>query len=157
MEAKLKENPNIVAFMVEPIQGERGVVLPPKGYLSQVHEVLKRYNSLLICDEIQTGLGRTGKMLCSDFENVRPDMVLLGKALSGGFAPVSAVLCDNEVMNLINPGEHGSTYGGNPLASALLMTSLDVIEEENLCENSTKQGKEFMKNIKQIFKGNRVK
>jgi len=95
LEAKLKENPNIVGFMVEPIQGERGVVVPHKGYLSGAHDLLRKYNALLICDEIQTGLGRVGKMLCSDYENVRPDIVLLGKALSGGFMPVSALLCDN--------------------------------------------------------------
>ena len=104
--------------MVEPIQGERGVVLPPPGYLLKAKEILHKHNALLICDEIQTGLGRTGKLLCSDHDGVRPDMVLLGKALSGGFYPVSAVLCDNHIMSHIKPGQHGSTYGGNPLGSA---------------------------------------
>ena len=140
LEQKLQENPSIVAFMVEPIQGEMGVVIPPAGYLKKAHELLKKHRALLIADEIQTGLGRTGKMLCADHDGVRPDVVLLGKALSGGFMPISAVLCDAEIMDLIKPGEHGSTYGGNSLASAIAVASLDVLINEKMCENSTKQG-----------------
>jgi len=117
-----------------------GVVIPPAGYLKKAHELLKKHRALLIADEIQTGLGRTGKMLCADHDGVRPDVVLLGKALSGGFMPISAVLCDAEIMDLIKPGEHGSTYGGNSLASAIAVASLDVLINEKMCENSTKQG-----------------
>ena len=137
--------------MVEPIQGERGVVLPPPGYLTKAKEILHKHNALLICDEIQTGLGRTGKLLCSDHDGVRPDMVLLGKALSGGFYPVSAVLCDNKIMSHIKPGQHGSTYGGNPLGSATAIEALDVILEEKLSENSERLGKIFKKNLAQIL------
>lgn len=116
LENELKSNKNIVGFMVEPIQGEKGVVIPPDGYLKKAHDLCKKYNALLICDEVQTGLGRTGKLLCSDHDDVKPDILILGKSLSGGFLPVSAVLCDNYIMDTIKPGQHGSTYGGNPLA-----------------------------------------
>lgn len=132
--------PDVCAFMVEPIQGEAGINVPNKGYLKKAHELCRKYNVLLIADEIQTGLGRTGKMLCSEHDGVKPDLVVLGKALSGGVYPVSAVLGSDEVLGLIRPGEHGSTYGGNPLACAVGMAALDVIENEKLCENATAMG-----------------
>ncbi|XP_024066505.1 ornithine aminotransferase, mitochondrial [Terrapene carolina triunguis] len=134
------QDPNVAAFMVEPIQGEAGVVVPDEGYLTGVRELCTKHNVLFIADEIQTGLARTGKMLAVDHENVRPDLVLLGKALSGGVYPVSAVLCDDEIMLTIKPGEHGSTYGGNPLACRVAMAALEVIEEESLSENAEAMG-----------------
>ncbi|XP_053306413.1 ornithine aminotransferase, mitochondrial [Spea bombifrons] len=134
------QDPNVAAFMVEPIQGEAGVIVPDEGYLTGVRKLCTAHNVLFIADEVQTGLARTGKMLAVDHENVRPDIVTLGKALSGGVYPVSAVLCDDEVMLTIKPGEHGSTYGGNPLACRVAMASLEVIEEENLAENARKMG-----------------
>lgn len=142
LEKELK-NPNVAAFMVEPIQGEAGVVVPDEGYLKRVSELCKQYNVLLICDEVQTGLARTGKMLASDHENVKPDIVILGKALSGGVFPVSAVLANDEVMLTILPGEHGSTYGGNPLACAVAMEALQVLKDENLSENAEVMGQLF--------------
>lgn len=157
LEEKVAGNPNIVAFMVEPIQGEMGVVMPPAGYLRQASELLRRHRVLLVADEIQTGLGRTGKMLCCEHDGVRPDVVLLGKALSGGFLPVSAVLCDGEVMDLIRPGEHGSTYGGNSLASATLITALDVLVREKMCENSARQGDKLLRAFRKIFTGPKIK
>lgn len=138
---EVTKDPNVCAFMVEPIQGEAGVVVPDDGYLKGVRDICTKNNVLFIADEVQTGLARTGRRLCVDHENVRPDIVLLGKALSGGFYPVSAVLADDEVMLTIKPGEHGSTYGGNPLACRVAMTALDVIEEENLSERADKMGK----------------
>jgi len=137
-------NPNCAAFMVEPIQGEAGVVVPDPGYLKGVRDLCDKYNVLWIADEIQTGIARTGKMLACDHENVKPDLVTLGKALSGGMYPVSAVLANDEVMLTIKPGEHGSTYGGNPIACAVAMAALDVVEEENLCENAEILG-EFLR------------
>ena len=131
---------NVVAFMVEPIQGEAGVVVPADGYLSKAAAMCKEANVLFIADEIQTGLSRTGKMLACDHENVRPDILLLGKALSGGTMPVSAVLADDEIMMTIKPGEHGSTYGGNPLACKVAMTALQVLVDEQMSENSELQG-----------------
>jgi len=136
------------AFLIEPIQGEAGVVVPPEGYLAQVHELCKEHNVLLICDEIQTGLGRTGKMLACEWDNVRPDVVLLGKALSGGVYPVSAVLADKDIMLCIQPGEHGSTYGGNPLGSAVAMTALQVIVDEGLVERSQRLGEIFRAGVR---------
>ncbi|XP_039625510.1 ornithine aminotransferase, mitochondrial [Polypterus senegalus] len=135
------QDDNVAAFMVEPIQGEAGVIVPDEGYLSSVRELCTRHNVLFIADEIQTGLGRTGKRLTVNYENVRPDLVMLGKALSGGIYPVSAVLCDDEIMLTIKPGEHGSTYGGNPLACRVAIAALEVIENEKLAENSYKMGK----------------
>jgi ornithine--oxo-acid transaminase len=132
---------HVAAFMVEPIQGEAGVVMPDEGYLTGVRSLCDRYNVLMIADEIQTGLGRTGKMLACDHEKVRPDIVILGKALSGGVLPVSAVLCDDEIMLNLKPGEHGSTYGGNPLACKVAITALEVIKEEKLAENAETIGK----------------
>ncbi|MEO1483728.1 MAG: ornithine--oxo-acid transaminase [Myxococcota bacterium] len=137
------ENPNVAGFMVEPIQGEAGVVVPDEGYLKKAQELCKAKNVLLICDEVQTGLGRTGRMLASDHEGVKPDILILGKALSGGFLPVSAVLTDDAVMEVIKPGEHGSTYGGNPLACAVAMTALEVLRDEKLTENAAAMGEIF--------------
>jgi len=133
----------VAAFLVEPIQGEAGIIVPEPGYLARVHQLCKQHNVLLICDEIQTGLCRTGKMLASEYDNIRPDIVLLGKALSGGVYPVSAVLADREVMLCIKPGEHGSTYGGNPLGCAVAMTALDVLIEEKLAERAMRLGEYF--------------
>ncbi|TYJ30731.1 hypothetical protein E1A91_A06G150300v1 [Gossypium mustelinum] len=124
----------IAGFLFEPIQGEAGVIIPPKGYLKAVRDLCSKYNVLMIADEIQSGLARSGKMLACDWEGVRPDVVILGKALGGGVIPVSAVLADKDVMLCIRPGEHGSTFGGNPLASAVAIASLDVIQEEKLAE-----------------------
>lgn len=134
------QNKNVAAFMVEPIQGEAGVVVPDDGYLRKVKDHCTEYKVLLIADEIQTGLCRTGKMLACDHENVRPDILVLGKALSGGVLPVSAVLADDEIMLNIKPGEHGSTYGGNPLACKVAMAALTVLKEERLAENAEAMG-----------------
>jgi ornithine--oxo-acid transaminase len=134
------QDKNVAAFMVEPIQGEAGVVLPDDGYLKGVRELCNEYNVLFIADEIQTGLCRTGQMLACDHENVRPDILILGKALSGGMLPVSAVLADDDIMLNIHPGEHGSTYGGNPLACKVAMEALQVLKDENLAENAEKMG-----------------
>ncbi|TBU42706.1 ornithine-oxo-acid aminotransferase [Dichomitus squalens] len=141
---------NAAAFLVEPIQGEAGIVVPPEGYLARVQELCKKHNVLFICDEIQTGLCRTGKMLCCEHDNVRPDVVLLGKALSGGVYPVSAVLADRDIMLCIQPGEHGSTYGGNPLGCAVAMTALDVLVEENLSQRAEVLGEKFRTAIRAI-------
>ncbi|XP_044515166.1 ornithine aminotransferase, mitochondrial [Gracilinanus agilis] len=134
------QDPNVAAFMVEPIQGEAGVIVPDPGYLSGVRDLCTKFQVLFIADEIQTGLARTGRWLAVDHENVRPDIILLGKALSGGLYPVSAVLCDDEIMLSIKPGEHGSTYGGNPLACRVAMAALEVLEEENLAKNADMMG-----------------
>ena len=133
-------DPNVAAFMVEPIQGEAGVVIPTDGYLKGVRDLCTKYNVLFIADEIQTGLARTGTLLACDHENVRPDILVLGKALSGGTIPVAAVLADDFIMLQIKPGEHGSTYGGNPLACAVAMKALEVIKSEKMVENSYKMG-----------------
>lgn len=137
---KALQDPNVAAFMVEPIQGEAGVVIPDEGYLTKVRALCTQYNVLFIADEIQTGLARTGKMLACDHEGVRPDILILGKALSGGVLPVSAVLADDFIMLNIKPGEHGSTYGGNPLACAVAKSALTVIKEEKLAENAEAMG-----------------
>lgn len=134
------QDPTVAAFMVEPIQGEAGVVIPTDGYLKGVRDLCTKYNVLFIADEIQTGLARTGTLLACDHENVRPDILILGKALSGGTIPVAAVLADDIVMLQIKPGEHGSTYGGNPLACAVAMKALEVIKSEKMVENSFKMG-----------------
>jgi ornithine--oxo-acid transaminase len=139
LENELKDK-NVAAFMVEPIQGEAGVVLPDDGYLKGVRDLCTKYNVLFIADEIQTGLARTGKMLACDHEDVRPDILILGKALSGGTLPISAVLADDIVMMQIKPGEHGSTYGGNPLACAVAMKSLEVLKTEKMAENAQAMG-----------------
>ncbi len=139
LETALKDS-NVAAFMVEPIQGEAGVVIPDEGYLTKVRELCTKYNVLFIADEIQTGLCRTGKVLACDHENVKPDILILGKALSGGTMPVAAILANNEIMLTIKPGEHGSTYGGNPLASAVAIASLKVLKEEKMAENAEAMG-----------------
>ncbi len=135
------QNKNVAAILVEPIQGEAGVVVPTEGYLKGIRNLCNQYNVLFIADEIQTGLCRTGKMLACDHENVHPDILILGKALSGGTLPVSAVLCNNDIMLTIKPGEHGSTYGGNPLACAVAITSLQVLQDEKMAENAENMGK----------------
>ena len=137
---KALQDENVAAFLFEPIQGEAGVVIPDAGYFKGVRDLCTEYDVLMVADEIQTGLARTGKMLACDHENVRPDMLILGKALSGGVLPVSAVLCDDEVMMTIKPGEHGSTYGGNPLACAVAITALQVLRDENLAANAEAMG-----------------
>ena len=142
--------PNTVGFMLEPIQGEGGVVLPPVGYLSEAANICARHNILLITDEIQTGLGRTGKLFASEHEGVRPDVMIIGKALSGGFYPVSAVLTDKEVLGLFKPGDHGSTFGGNPLGSAIGQAALQVIVDEELVERSRELGAYFKGRLERI-------
>ena len=149
LEHELKD-PNVAAFMVEPIQGEAGVVVPDDGYLSGVRDLCNKYNVLFIADEVQTGIARTGKMLATDYENARPDILILGKALSGGVFPVSAVLADDSIMMCIKPGEHGSTYGGNPLANKVVMSALEVVKDENLCENAYKLGKILRDELRKI-------
>jgi ornithine--oxo-acid transaminase len=138
---------NVAAFLMEPIQGEAGVIVPDEGYLRRVEALCREARVLLIADEIQTGLARTGKMLACDHEGVRPDILVLGKALSGGTLPVSAVLADDEIMLTIKPGEHGSTYGGNPLACRVAITALEVLKEEKLAENAAEQGAYFRKKL----------
>ncbi len=142
LEEALKD-PNVAGFMIEPIQGEAGVVAPDEGYLKKAYELCKQRNVLFIADEVQTGLARTGKMLCCDYDGIKPDILILGKALSGGVLPVSAVLADDEIMLTIHPGEHGSTYGGNPLACAVAMEALEVIKDENLADNAFHLGRYF--------------
>jgi ornithine--oxo-acid transaminase len=142
--------PNTAAVMIEPIQGEGGVIVPPRGYLSQVRDMCRQHNVLLIADEIQTGLGRTGKLFACDYEGVRPDMMVVGKALSGGFYPVSAVLADRSILGLFTPGEHGSTFGGNPLAAAIGRAALRVLVEDHLIENAAKMGEYFMEQLAEI-------
>ncbi len=140
LELALQEDKNIAGFLIEPIQGEAGVVVPDEGYLKKAKALCEKHNVLFIADEIQTGLARTGKMLACDHEDVRPDILILGKALSGGILPVSAVLCDDEIMLTIKPGEHGSTYGGNPLACAVALKALEVLKDEKLAENALHLG-----------------
>ncbi|KAA3677102.1 ornithine--oxo-acid transaminase [Paragonimus westermani] len=149
LEEKMKD-PNVCAFMVEPIQGEAGVRVPSDGYLREIRRLCDKYRVLFIADEVQTGLCRTGKRLCVDHENVRPDIVLLGKALSGGMLPVSAVLADDNVMLCIQPGEHGSTYGGNPMACKLAIAALKVLEEEHLAERAEKLGNVFRADLAKL-------
>ena len=144
------QDKNVCAFMVEPIQGEAGVVVPDEGYLSGVRTLCDKYNVLFIADEVQTGIGRTGKMLATDYEDARPDILILGKALSGGVLPVSAVLADDEIMMCIRPGEHGSTFGGNPLACVVAKSALEVVKEENLVENAFLRGHQFRDRLKNL-------
>jgi len=144
------QNPKVCAFLVEPIQGEAGVIVPDDGYLAKVRALCTKYNVLLIADEIQTGLGRTGKMLCCEYDEVQPDILVLGKALSGGMMPISAVLCNDDIMLNIKPGEHGSTFGGNPLAAAITIEAVKIIKEEGLAENAFELGKYFRQRMKAI-------
>lgn len=149
LESALQDK-NVAGFMFEPIQGEAGVVVPDEGYLSGIRNLCTQYNVLMIADEIQTGLARTGKMLACDHENLRPDILILGKALSGGVLPISAVLADDEIMLTIQPGEHGSTYGGNPLACAVAMTALQVLKDEKMEDNAHSMGILFRNEIKKL-------
>jgi ornithine--oxo-acid transaminase len=143
-------NKNTIGFLFEPIQGEGGVIIPPKGYLKQVREICSRNNVLMIADEIQTGLGRTGQWFACDWEGVHPDVMIIGKALSGGFYPVSSVLSSAAVLNVFQPGEHGSTFGGNPLACAVAREALKVLKEEKLVENAREQGEYFLEKLARI-------
>lgn len=147
---KALANPNVCGLWIEPIQGEAGVYVPADGYLKSAEQLCKKHNVLLMMDEIQTGIARTGKMLASDHENVKPDMLILGKALSGGVLPISVVLTRDEVMLVIKPGEHGSTFGGNPLAAAVCMAALQVVRDEKLAENAERLGKVFRQRM-QVF------
>ncbi|UCS94061.1 ornithine--oxo-acid transaminase [Echinicola marina] len=147
----LESNKNIIGFLVEPIQGEAGVYVPKDGYLKEAAELCKKHNTLFIADEIQTGIGRTGKLLACDHENVKPDMLILGKAISGGFYPVSAVLANDPIMEVIQPGQHGSTFGGNPLGARVAMTALDIITEEKLAENAEKMGEIFRNRMQKLI------
>jgi ornithine--oxo-acid transaminase len=147
---KALEDPNVAGFLVEPIQGEAGVYVPDEGYLSKAYELCKEKNVLFIADEVQTGLARTGKLLACDHEEVRPDILILGKALSGGVYPVSVVLADDDIMLCIKPGEHGSTYGGNPVAAKVAMAALEVLKDENLAERAEELGKKFRAELRNI-------
>lgn len=151
LERELKD-PNVAAFMVEPIQGEAGVVVPDEGYLEGVRKLCNKYNVLFIADEVQTGIGRTGKLLATDYENAKPDILILGKALSGGVFPVSAILANNDVMMCIKPGEHGSTFGGNPLACVVAKAALEVVVDEKLAENAMELGNYFRSEINKFIK-----
>ena len=146
-----KNSENIAAFLVEPIQGEAGVYVPDEGYLKSASELCKKHNVLFIADEVQTGIARTGKLIACHHENVQPDILILGKALSGGMYPVSAVLADDHIMNVIQPGQHGSTFGGNPLACAVAMAALNVVEEENLSEKAESLGKIFRSEMEKLI------
>ena len=143
-------NPNTAAVLIEPIQGEAGVIIPPRGYMRALQDICKKNNILLIADEIQTGLGRTGRLFAVDHESVRPDIVIIGKALSGGFYPVSAILADRELLGLFQPGEHGSTFGGNPLGAAVARAALRVLTDENLIENAARLGEYFEEHLAEI-------
>ena len=147
---KVIVDPDIVGFLLEPIQGEAGVVVPDDGYLKACYDICKRHNVLFIADEIQSGIGRSGRLLACDWEGVKPDILVLGKALSGGVTPVSAVFANDEIMLTIKPGEHGSTYGGNPLACAVGMAALDVVRDEKLAENADRMGKIFSSEMSKI-------
>jgi ornithine--oxo-acid transaminase len=148
LKAKIKKN--TAAFLVEPIQGEGGIVIPPEGYLKEVEKICKQNNVLFMCDEIQSGLGRSGKLFAHYYEDVRPDVVIIGKALSGGYYPVSAILADKKILGVFKPGEHGSTFGGNPLAAAVAVKALEIIEEEKLVERSYELGEYFMGKLRAI-------
>ena len=146
----LVEHQNIAGFLIEPIQGEAGAFVPDEGYLKKCYDLCHRHNVLFIADEVQTGIGRTGKLLACDYENVHPDILILGKALSGGVYPVSAVLADNEIMEVILPGQHGSTFGGNPIAAAVAVTALEVIRDEQLAEKAYELGEIFRSEMRKL-------
>lgn len=156
LEETLENNKNIAGFLVEPIQGEAGVYVPSPDFLSRAKALCKKHNVLFIADEVQTGIARTGKLLAVDHEQVKPDIVILGKAISGGVYPVSAVLADDEVMNVIKPGQHGSTFGGNPVACAVAMAALTVIKEENLAENAEKLGNLFRRKLNDYIRNSNI-
>jgi ornithine--oxo-acid transaminase len=147
LEEVLEKNKDVAGFLVEPIQGEAGVYVPSEGYLSAAKALCKKHNVLFIADEVQTGIARTGKMLAVDHENVKPDILILGKALSGGAYPVSGVLANDSIMNVIKPGNHGSTFGGNPIAAAVAMAALEVVRDEKLAENAERLGQIFRKEL----------
>ena len=155
LEKSLKD-PNVAGFMVEPIQGEAGVIVPDENYLPEAFKLCKKNNVLFIADEVQTGIGRTGKMLCCDHFGIKPDILILGKALSGGVFPVSAILSSNEIMLTIKPGEHGSTFGGNPLACKVAIAALNVIKEEELARNADKLGIIFREKLNKYIKGSTI-
>ena len=148
--AEALKDPNVAGFLVEPIQGEAGVYVPAEGYLKQAYDLCKAHNVLFMADEVQTGIARTGKLLACDHEGVRPDVLILGKAISGGVMPVSCVLADDDIMLCIKPGEHGSTYGGNPIAAKVSIAALEVVRDEHLAENADALGKVFREKLKQI-------
>jgi ornithine--oxo-acid transaminase len=154
LENVLKSSKNIAGFLVEPIQGEAGVYVPTEGYLAKAKALCEAHNVLFIADEVQTGIARTGKLLAVNHENVQPDILILGKAISGGVYPVSAVLANNEIMNVIKPGQHGSTFGGNPVAAAVAIAALEVVREENLSENAEKLGIQLRKGLNEIAERN---
>jgi len=156
LEKVLESSKNIAGFLVEPIQGEAGVYVPSEGYLSKAKALCEKHNVLFIADEVQTGIARTGKLLAVHHENVQPDILILGKAISGGVYPVSAVLCNNEIMNVIKPGQHGSTFGGNPVAAAVAIAALEVIKEENLAENAERLGIILRKGLNEIAERNNL-
>ncbi len=156
LEKTLEANDNVAGFLVEPIQGEAGVYVPSEGYLKKAKELCEKHNVLFIADEIQSGIARTGKLLAVDHEDVKPDMITLGKALSGGLYPVSAVLAKNEVMEVIKPGQHGSTFGGNPVAGAVAIAALQVVKDENLAENSMKLGELFRSELNKYIENSSV-
>jgi ornithine--oxo-acid transaminase len=153
LEEVLKNNLNVVGFLVEPIQGEAGVYVPSEGYLSKAKVLCEKYNVLFIADEVQTGIARTGKLLAVDHENVKPDILILGKALSGGAYPVSAVLANDAIMDVIKPGTHGSTFGGNPMAAAVAIAALEVVRDEQLSKNAYRLGKLFRSELNTYIKG----
>ena len=156
LEQHLQNNKNIAGFLVEPIQGEAGVYVPSEGYLSRAKALCEKYNVLFIADEVQTGIARTGKLLAVDHENVKPDLLILGKALSGGAYPVSAVLADDDIMNVIQPGSHGSTFGGNPVAAAVAMAALSVVRDEKLAENAENLGIIFRKEMNNYIENSSI-
>lgn len=156
LEKALESSKNIAGFLVEPIQGEAGVYVPSEGYLSKAKALCEKHNVLFIADEVQTGIARTGKLLAVHHENVQPDILILGKAISGGVYPVSAILCNNEIMNVIKPGQHGSTFGGNPVAAAVAIAALEVIKEENLAENAERLGIILRKGLNEIAERNNL-
>jgi ornithine--oxo-acid transaminase len=155
-EKVLNENPNIAGFLVEPIQGEAGAFVPDDGYLKNCYDLCREYNVLFMADEVQTGIARTGKLLACEYENVHPDILILGKALSGGAYPVSAVLSSNEIMEVIQPGQHGSTFGGNPIASAVAISALGVIRDENLAQNAFELGAYFRAELTEFCKFSKI-
>ena len=146
----LTDNKDVAGFLVEPIQGEAGVYVPSEGYLAKAKALCDKHNVLFLGDEIQTGIARTGKLLALDHENVRPDILILGKAVSGGVYPVSVVMADDDIMNVIRPGQHGSTYGGNPLGAAVAKTALEVVRDDNLADNADKLGRIFREEMQKL-------
>lgn len=156
LEETLKNNSNIAGFLVEPIQGEAGVFVPSEGYLAGAKELCEKYNVLFMADEVQTGIARTGKLLASQHEDVRPDILILGKAISGGVYPVSAVLADDAIMEVIKPGQHGSTFGGNPVACAVAMAALNVVKDEKLAENAEELGNLFRQKMNDYIRTSNI-